>query len=261
MQAHEIQSKFETTFKSLCGNKHPLDVWREFVVMSAIAISNQCDLRERQVREAEYMALIKPYENSDKRFMFSELLALAASNFIHNGPTLDFFGEVYMRLGISNSATGQFFTPMSITRMMGRLTVNSPTNQTELERKGFLSVCDPAVGAGACLLGALEGLQEQKIPVEKVYMEGWDIDRTAALMAYIQLSLCNVAARIVHGNSLSCEVYSVWYTPAYILGGWSRKLKNAALNMDSKEVGSLQPQPKPNKLVGMEAIRARLYAQ
>lgn len=161
-----------------------------------------------------------------------------------------------MRLGIGNQATGQFFTPMSVTQMMGRISVSSSNNQAILARQGYISVCDPAVGAGACLLGALEGLYDCKVPTEQIYMEGWDIDRTAAMMAYIQLAACNIAAKIVHGNTISQEVYSVWYTPAYILGGWSRKL---AKPIEATE--SLPEAQEVVKLTGLEAIRASLFAR
>lgn len=255
MRSDEIQTKFEKTFKDLCGNNHPYEVWRDFVVMAGIAISNQCDLRNYEAREAEYMAMIAPYAKNEKRFAFSELMGLTFMHFQLNGPSVDFLGEVYMRLGIGNQATGQFFTPMSVTQMMGRISVSSSNNQAILARQGYISVCDPAVGAGACLLGALEGLYDCKVLTEQIYMEGWDIDRTAAMMAYIQLTACNIAAKIVHGNTLSQEVYSVWYTPAYILGGWSRKL--------AKKLEPIEPLPKDQetvKLTGMEAIRASLFA-
>ncbi len=39
----------------------------------------------------------------------------------------------------------------------------------------------------------------------------WDIDRLTALMAYVQLSLWNVPAEIVVGNTLSLEVREVWH--------------------------------------------------
>lgn len=43
-----------------------------------------------------------------------------------------------------------------------------------------------------------------------------DVDRTAALMAYIQLSLWNVPATVVVGNSLTLEEREVWLTPAKV---------------------------------------------
>lgn len=256
MRSDEIQTKFEKTFKDLCGNNHPYEVWRDFVVMAGIAISNQCDLRNYEAREAEYKAMIAPYAKNEKRFAFSELMGLTFKHFQLNGPSVDFLGEVYMRLGIGNQATGQFFTPMSVTQMMGRISVSSSNNQAILARQGYISVCDPAVGAGACLLGALEGLYDCKVPTDQIYMEGWDIDRTAAMMAYIQLTACNLAAKIVHGNTLSQEVYSVWYTPAYICGGWSRKL--------AKPIETTEPLSETQevvKLTGLDAIRVSLFAR
>jgi hypothetical protein len=44
-------------------------------------------------------------------------------------------------------------------------------------------------------------------------------------MAYLQLSLLHIPARITHGNSLSLDEFSHWYTPAHILGGWNFKLR------------------------------------
>ncbi|MFK8838946.1 hypothetical protein SL617_30605, partial [Klebsiella michiganensis] len=40
-----------------------------------------------------------------------------------------------------------------------------------------------------------------------------------------QLSFLYIPAIIVHGNTLSLDGYAHWYTPAHILGGWSRKLR------------------------------------
>ena len=45
-------------------------------------------------------------------------------------------------------------------------------------------------------------------------------------MAYLQLSLFGIPAIIVHGNSLTVEQWSVWKTPAYILGCWDSKTKH-----------------------------------
>ena len=39
-------------------------------------------------------------------------------------------------------------------------------------------------------------------------------------MTYVQLSLYAVPAVIKHGNTLSMNEWSNWYTPAYMLGAW-----------------------------------------
>ena len=39
-------------------------------------------------------------------------------------------------------------------------------------------------------------------------------------MAYLQLSLYGIPAVIIHGNSLTNEEWSRWYTPVYMVEGW-----------------------------------------
>ena len=51
-----------------------------------------------------------------------------------------------------------------------------------------------------------------------------DIDPRCVHMAYVQLSLLNIPAIVVHGNALSVESWANWFTPAHILGGWGAKL-------------------------------------
>jgi hypothetical protein len=47
-----------------------------------------------------------------------------------------------------------------------------------------------------------------------------DIDLKCVHMTYLQLALYGVPAVIIHGNSLSCEEWSRWYTPLYIMNNW-----------------------------------------
>jgi len=53
-----------------------------------------------------------------------------------------------------------------------------------------------------------------------MWVQAWDIDRTAALMCYLQLSLWHIPAEIIVGNTLSLEVREVFYTPAHYMGNW-----------------------------------------
>jgi hypothetical protein len=47
----------------------------------------------------------------------------------------------------------------------------------------------------------------------------------AAHMAYVQLSLLGIPGIVVVGDTLRMESRAVWYTPAHIVGGWSRRLR------------------------------------
>ena len=50
-----------------------------------------------------------------------------------------------------------------------------------------------------------------------------DIDLKCVHMCYLQLSLLGIPAVVIHGNSLTLEEHSHWFTPAYILDGWAWK--------------------------------------
>jgi hypothetical protein len=58
----------------------------------------------------------------------------------------------------------------------------------------------------------------------------------AMVIAYLQLSLLHVPAVIVHGNTLSSEEWSNWYTPAHILGGWEWRLRRRAAEDGAHEI-------------------------
>lgn len=47
-----------------------------------------------------------------------------------------------------------------------------------------------------------------------------DVDIKCVWMTYLQLSLYGIPAVVIHGNSLSMQEHSRWYTPVYILDGW-----------------------------------------
>ena len=52
------------------------------------------------------------------------------------------------------------------------------------------------------------------------------------MMAYIQLSLLGVGAKVIHGDSLTLNFHKVLYTPFYFVNGvgWKLKLQNKASN-------------------------------
>ena len=78
-----------------------------------------------------------------------------------------------------------------------------------IEEKGWIGIMDCACGAGALLIAARNVLHFANPPIG--YLPGHlhalyvcqDIDRVAALMCYIQLSLLGCAGYVVVGNSLT----------------------------------------------------------
>lgn len=91
--------------------------------------------------------------------------------------------------------------------------------------KPFLTLSEPACGAGGMVLAFVKMmLKHNHNPAEKFWVQCIDVDRLAALMCYVQLSLWNVPAVVIVGNTLSLEVRESWYTPAHLLGNWDYKL-------------------------------------
>ena len=48
---------------------------------------------------------------------------------------------------------------------------------------------------------------------KKTLLVAQDIDIRCVWMAYIQLSLYGIPAVVIHGNTLTMETWSQWYTP------------------------------------------------
>jgi hypothetical protein len=57
-------------------------------------------------------------------------------------------------------------------------------------------------------------------PCSQMVATAIDIDAKCAHMCYLQMSLYGIPAVIIHGNTLTCQEYSRWYTPVYLLNGW-----------------------------------------
>ena len=128
------------------GRKHGLwQVFRDFVAMSAIAISNAVDKSAYEEREADYLAMVARYSREELDELSRGLACIVMG--LEDGPD-DFLGALYMSLELGDAWKGQFFTPYQVSYLMAAMTVGDGT-QREIDRKGYVSVSDPAIGGGA----------------------------------------------------------------------------------------------------------------
>jgi hypothetical protein len=145
-----------------------------------------------------------------------------------------------MELALSSHWHGQFFTPYVLCEAMARMTYARDEIQRHVDEDGFVTVLEPACGAGAMAIGFAEVMREYGfVPDEHMHVVAIDVDATAAHMCFIQLALPSVPAAVHVGNSLSGEMREVFYTPAHILGAWSvrlwlRRLRTAATPQGSR---------------------------
>ena len=189
--------------------------------MSAIALSNTVDLRQRDEREAEYLRIVGRYR-ADEVERFAHALGALQLCF-HTGGHDDVLGSVFMELELGNKWAGQFFTPYHLCQAMAAMTLQDARQR--IDRDGFITVLDPATGGGAMLIAAAEYLAQQDIAVPlSMHATAQDIDAKAARMTYVQLSLLGVPAVVVTGNTLTLEERERWYTPAHVMFGWTQRL-------------------------------------
>ena len=198
--------------------------------MCACSISNAVDRAHRNEREKTYKTLSEKYTEAERQTM-AEMLGMVVAALDENQDQ-DLLGEIFMTLGLGNEHNGQFFTPYDVCCAMSAL--NSENIAAQVERQGWVSVSDPACGAGALLVAFANECTRQKVNYQtSVLFVAQDIDFTVGLMCYIQLSLLGCAGYVVIGDSLAhpSTAYdrrgliprdegNVWYTPMYFRDVW-----------------------------------------
>jgi type I restriction-modification system DNA methylase subunit len=202
-------------------------VFGDFLALSALSVSNSVDREQRNEREEEYLSIIGKYEKAEVE-LFPEMFAnLVLELEEYAEQPRDVLGEVYQELELQRGSRGQVFTPQNVCDMMG--TVSLGEYNCEIEENGYVSVCEPCCGAGAMVLGFAAAMLETGYSInENMVVSAVDLDIACIYMCYIQLSLYGIPAVVVHGDSLTNEVWSRWQTPQYVFGGWAWRLSNEA---------------------------------
>ena len=214
----DYQKEFIRTFEKLSFSYGQYDAWDSFIVMSACTISNICDHHNRDAREKMYLDHVSRFKREDVP-LFAELLAITVSALWDN-PEQDFLGTIFSRLKLNNHWNGQFFTPYNVSSMMAEMTLSDKFENPE---HFPISVSDPCCGAGCLFIAAANAAFKRGIDVKNdLIFLGQDIDLTAALMCYIQLSVLGLKAFIKVGNSLTDPITEnekhteyIWISPKF----------------------------------------------
>ena len=211
------------------NSRHSLwSVFEDWLKVCAISISNAVDWNHREEREQQYLETINKYTPDEQKILvetFSELVVALEREHTKGGP-MDLLGKVFHALELHNKYHGQFFTPFHICEFMGHIALGDGGEAGNavsgaLSEKGYVSVCEPCVGSGGMVLGFAKAMYLEKLNYcEQMVAYCCDIDIKCVYMAYLQLSLYGIPAVIIHGNSLTLEEWSQWYTPMYMVNGW-----------------------------------------
>lgn len=225
-EIEDLKNKFHNTFNSIDRSKNRFEIFKDFITCFACCMRNSIGKPGMayfsESVEQEYFSILNKYSQDDfKKFpeMLSTIVLLSDA---YNAPH-DVLGDLYMSMEFGSKHNGQFFTPSEISNLMAE--INDSKMENLIKEKGYITVNDPACGAGSTLLAKVKKVLEKGFnPINHLYVEGTDIDRLVALMCYVQLCLWNVPAKIYVGDSLTLNLREVWMTPSYVLGCWNFKL-------------------------------------
>ena len=223
MLAYQGHKKEFISSVNLISRVHGIHtVFSDFCKMFAISLYQPMAKDEKL--EKEYLSIISKYSKEEQN-IFPQMgghVILALKDAFG-----DFLGECYMALEIGNKHTGQFFTPYSISKLLSALVGGVNGN--------FCNVMEPAVGSGGMIIAKAEELSAKGIDYSEVMnVQAVDIDITCFYMSFIHFAVLGIPAEVVWGNSLSLEVHTRWFTPAYVM----REMKKAEeeKNIEKREV-------------------------
>jgi len=200
MKPMQHKKEFLKIFNSLCTSRMAWQVWADWISSVACGMSiaadrdkDRCKKRSEEFKES--MDRIGDMEAAQK--MFDIMVDAFEVN-----PSQDFLGEIYMELGLGSHWHGQFFTPFSLCKLMASVTMNESIDKLSEER--WISVNDPACGAGATLIAAADHYRQKGINYQqRVLFIGQDIDRVTAQMCYIQLTILGCPGYVIVANTLT----------------------------------------------------------
>lgn len=223
MEKRDYKKEFCALMDKFAFRYSRWQVWNDFQNLSAISLANVVPTAEKEEREKTYHAILSGYREEEKE-IFPQMLNLVVLALSDN-PEQDFLGSLYHYLNLHQEQKGQFFTPYHICEFMSGLQFTEDEKAEKLEEKGYISVNDPACGAGAMLIAFANVAKKHGINYQKyVLFVAQDIDRTAAMMCYIQMTLLGCPAIVVIGDNLAKPFphpdNEVWCTLFYYLNQW-----------------------------------------
>lgn len=205
------KDELQDAIRSL-GTKMGLnDAFTKFLELTATALGAELDPFNAKVREQQYEDAQKGLK-SDELSEFARMTALMWLSVLeHQEEPIDILGDVYHRLNLNNEWNGQFFTPDHIARLMAELA--NPVSELS-SIKDHVTINEPTCGSGTMVIGCVWAMKKNGFDYRnKAFFVAQDIDIRCVWMAYIQLTLYQIPAVVIHGNTLTMETWSYWYTP------------------------------------------------
>lgn len=201
-----MSGPFAESFREASAGCSAFECWHRFVYMTAYEIALSCDQDASAIRDIAQASRSQVDQKIDSyRMMFAEYVSRIDEN-----PFQDFLGDAFIRLGIGNKSGGQFFTPYQVARMNAAAVIS----RRAFEEKEWVSVSEPACGAGANVIAFCGVMHEMGLDWQRgAYFVCQDVSELTALMCFIQLSLIGAAATVIIGDTMRMERRYGLHTP------------------------------------------------
>lgn len=230
----EHRKNFVKLIDKLAYRHNRWNMFNDFLEISAVAFNNAdiyhlaTDRKTWEEREERAKKTISKYTHEEQQ-IFPKLLAELTLQFEDDCPHYrDVLGETFHAMEFHDEWKGQFFTPQSVSNMIGMITVDTENIKKRIEERGFFTALEPCCGGGSMVLGLINALHSAGINHSKqVLIVANDVDERCVFMTYLQLTLAGVPAIVQQKDSLSLQTYgAAWYTPVFVFDGWKYKMQS-----------------------------------
>ena len=204
-------SSFIKRLTALDREKSSYDKFRDFCEMAFCAYAKTTAPTPERAQELEdrYMQIVGTYRDKDTVRAYPNLCL--AGRAIQQG--CDFLGNVATEMEVLNAQIGQFFTPYDVARFMAMMSLEGAADL--IAANGFLTLQEPASGAGGMVLAAADTLAPTGLdPGLHMLVNAIDLSPLCFHMTFLQLTLRGIPALVEHGNTLSGERFTRAWTPA-----------------------------------------------
>ena len=221
MEKIDYLKEFMAKLQSLDRSRSLTIVFKDFLTLCTCSLA-QTFYRSDEL-EQKYLQTVKQY-TKEQAEEFSKLLAFLVMALEEKYQ--DFLGEVFMRLNLGNSSIGQFETPYTVSKFMAEINFSELEVSQKIANNHLITLSEPCCGSGGMIIAFAENMKEHNFNYQKhLYVEAIDIDEMSFMMAYIQLTLLGIPAKVIQGDTLTLKFQQVLYTPFYFISGISYRLK------------------------------------
>lgn len=189
------------------------DIFRDIISLTVYFINAKM-LNNKQYAE-KFDKIMQNYTIEEQKQLWEILLELMELYNKQKEPN-DIMTGIFGELELGNKNTGQFFTPTHISDMIAKIAVDENKIDEDIKKDGYTTLHEPTMGAGGMILAYAKELQLRGYQLSRnLYVEAWDIDVLCVYMTFLQLSMYDIPAKIVCGDTLLMKENFVLYTPAY----------------------------------------------